>query len=89
MQLLTSKIITVDNFADGAKPYTLPNGTKIRSKSFDVNELTLGDVVFTNVRCVVGTGEQLKKAILGYGIFENYVSVKVEGDNILLEKKPK
>jgi hypothetical protein len=37
---------------------------------------------------VVGTGE-MKKAILGYGIFENYLSIVVEDDRILLEKKPK
>jgi hypothetical protein len=88
VQLLTSKIITVNDFAEGAKGYTLPDGTKIKSKSFDVKEVTVGDIVFTNVRCVVGTGE-MKKAILGYGIFENYLSIVVEDDRILLEKKPK
>lgn len=88
VQLLAAKVITVADFADGTKTYILPDGTKIKSKSFDVKEITFGDVKFTNVRCVVGTGT-LKKAILGYGIFENYASVKVEGTNILLEKRPK
>jgi hypothetical protein len=46
----------------------------------------LGDIKFTDVRCVVGTGE-VKKAILGYGLFENYESWMVEDNTILLEKK--
>ena len=87
VQLLTAKVITVADFADGSKPYALPDGTKIKSKSFDVKELTLGDIKFANVRCVVGTGT-LKKAILGYGVFENYESVKIENNTLLLEKKP-
>ncbi len=88
VQLLTAKVITIADFADGNKSYALPDGTKIKSKSFDVKEITFGDIKFNNVRCVVGTGD-LKKAILGYAIFENYASVKIEGTNILLEKKPK
>ena len=88
VQLLAAKVITIADFADGTKTYILPDGTKIKSKSFDVKEITFGDVKITNVRCVVGTGT-LKKAILGYGLFENYTSVKVEGTNILLEKRPK
>ncbi|MFM9946128.1 MAG: OmpA family protein, partial [Bacteroidia bacterium] len=88
VQLLTAKVITLADFAEGNKTYILPDGTKIKSKSFDVKEISFGDIKITNVRCVVGTGD-LKKAILGYGLFENYTSVKVEGTNILLEKKPK
>ncbi len=86
--MLTSKIITLNDFAEGNKTYVLPDGTKIKSKSFDVKEITFGDVKFTNVRCVVG-GPANTKAILGYGIFENYESYKVEGTNIMLEKKLK
>ncbi len=84
--LLASKVITQANFIDGVKPYTLPDGTKIKSKSFDVAELILGDLKFTNVRCVVGT-TVMKKAVLGYGIFENYNAIVVEDTRILLEKK--
>jgi peptidoglycan-associated lipoprotein len=87
-QLIASKIITLADFAEGNKSYVLPDGTKIKSKSFDVKEITLGDVKFTNVRCVVG-GPAVKKAILGYSLFENYESYKVEGTNILLEKRAK
>jgi len=87
VQLLTSKVITLDDFVAGSKPYSLPDGTKIKSKSFDVKEIVIGDVKFTNVRLVVGTGD-LKKAILGYALFENYLSVTVENNTILLEKRP-
>lgn len=86
VQLLASKVITVADFVEGTKPYSLPDGTKIKSKSFDVKEMSFGDVKLSNVRCVVGTGE-LKKAILGYTVFENYASVVIEDLNMLLEKK--
>lgn len=88
VQLISAKVITVNDFIESAKSYSLPDGTKIKGKSFDVKELILGDIKFTNVRCVVGTGN-IKKAILGTAIFENYLSVNVEGNNLLLEKKPK
>ncbi len=88
VQLLSSKVITIANFTEGNKPYMLPDGTKIKSKTFEVKELILGDVKFENVKCVVGTGV-MKKAILGYGLFENYLSFKIEDTNILLEKTPK
>jgi len=88
VQLLSAKIITTESFVEGTKGYNLPDGTKIKSKSFDIPVLTLGDITFSNVRCVVGTGA-IKKPILGYTVFENYLSVKVEGLNILLEKKTK
>ena len=88
VQLLAAKVITIADFADGTKNYMLPDGTKIKSKSFEVKELIFGEIKLTNVKCVVGTGT-LKKAILGYGIFENYLSVTLENSTLLLEKRPK
>lgn len=84
-QLLKSGDITVADFSTtGREKIKLTDGTKLVSRTFTVKEMQFEVATLTRVRCkMVDDG---KKAIIGGGVFNDYLDLEIKDDKLYLKK---
>ncbi len=84
-ELLKSKAIEISDFSDGREKIKLSDGTKLTSNSFRIKELELEGVTLTRVRCKMV--DDSKKAVLGGGVFSDYLDMEIKDDKLFLKKE--
>jgi len=84
-ELLKSKAIEIGDFSDGREKIKLSDGTKLTSRSFRIKELELEGVTLTRVRCKMV--DDNKKAVLGGGVFSDYLDMEIKDDKLFLKKE--
>lgn len=84
-QLLKSGALKVENFTNSKEKIKLSDGTKIPGRSFTLDELTIGDLIFKKVKCKMV--EEKAKPILGTDIFnKNYEDFEIVDGQLILYK---